>query len=81
MTHEDLMSTIKRKEIKKEIISDCEGSIYFLHNNPNEEHKFCFKENKFKVKRLKQGNDDLTEKEFLSCLKKLAGVGSGKMRY
>ena len=81
MTHEDLMNTVKRKEIKKEIISDCERSLYFLRNNPNEKHKFCFKENTFGVIRLKQGKDDLTVKMFLSGLKKLADVGSGKMRF
>ena len=81
MTHDDLMSTIKRKEIKKEIVSDCEESLYFLCNNPNEEHKFCFKEKTFGVKRLKQGNDDLTVTIFLSGLKKLGIVGSGNMRF
>ena len=80
MTHEDLMNTIKRKELKKEIISDCEESKLFLQKHPNEESKFSFKENKFRAKRLKRGNDDLTVWKFLSGLKKLAIVGSGKMR-
>ena len=68
MTHEDLMITVKRKEIKKEIISDCENSLLFLQNDPNEEHNFCFKQNTFGVKRLKQGNDDLTVAMFISGL-------------